>query len=162
MRLLLSIMLLICLLPNIHAQQLPAINIRNVHTGKTLPFNQTIEKGKLNLICFWGTWCAHGKHQVKTIAAQLPSWQEQFDLRFIAIATDEQTTEHLLLPYIRTQKWTFPIYLDPNSQLKHALNVTEALPYIVIINKNGKMIYTHTGYLNAKTILSKLNETSKY
>lgn len=161
MRLLLSIMCIICILSNTYAQ-LPATNIREVRTAKTLPFNQAIKKGKLNLICFWGTWCAHGKHQVKTIATQLTSWQKQFDLHFIAIATDEQTTEHLLLPYIRTQKWAFPVYLDLNSQLKHALNVTEALPYIIIIDKNGKVEYEHTGYVDAKTILSKLSKFSKY
>jgi thioredoxin-related protein len=145
----------------VHAQQLPSILIREVRTAKTIPFPQTIQKGKINLICFWGTWCAHGKHQVKTIAQNLPSWQKRFPIHFIAIATDEQTTEHLLLPYLRKQNWIFPIYLDPNSQLKQALHVTEALPYIMVIDKNGKVFYTHTGYMEASALSYQIKEIAK-
>lgn len=142
----------------LNAQSLPTTPIKEVTTNKTLPFPQTIQKGKINLVCFWGTWCAHGKHQVQAIAPNLRAWQKQYNLNFIPIATDEQTTEHLLLPYIHKQKWTFPIYLDPNSELKNALHVTSALPYTMIFDKNRKLIYTHTGYIDAPGLLKKITQ----
>lgn len=139
---------------NLHAQTLPNTQIKDVNTGKSISFDRTIEKDKITLIAFWGTWCAHGKRQVKTIAKALPDWKKKANFNFIAIAVDQQNNEELVRPYVQAQGWSFPCYVDPNSDLKVPLHF-QALPYILIINKNGKIVYTHTGY-ESDEILQKL------
>ena len=115
---------------NLHAQELPKTQIRNLNTGKKVAFNKAIEKGKPTLISFWATWCAHGKRQVKTIFRKMPEWKKQADFDYVAIAVD-QHDEDIARTYARAQGWNFPCYIDPNSDLKPSLGF-KAMPFIVI------------------------------
>ncbi|GAA4470467.1 hypothetical protein GCM10023093_31810 [Nemorincola caseinilytica] len=139
------------------ARSLPAATLTDVRTGQKVSFANACPRGRVTLVCFWGTWCAHGKRQEQTIARNLPTWQRLMDFHHIAIATDQEGLEHQLLPYIQARGWTFPCYTDPGSALKHALGAS-ALPYIVIVDKKGRIAYTHTGYLTDVAILRKLRE----
>jgi hypothetical protein len=47
--------------------------------------------------------------------------------------------------YSKSQGWNFPVLLDPNSDLKRSLNF-QNVPYTIIVDQNGKIIYQHTGY----------------
>ena len=144
--------------PNLRAQPLPKTFITDVNTGKKTAFNEIVPTGKVTLITFWGTWCAHGKRQVKTISRKMEEWKKQADFNFIAIAIDQQNNEQLVQPYVHAQGWHFPCYMDANSALKQPLHF-DALPYNMIIDKNGKIVYTHTGYEDEE-LLAKLKETS--
>ena len=148
---------LLVLALHLQAQQLPTVQVTDAHTGKKIAFNETIGKGRVTLISFWATWCAHGKRQVKTIERNLPAWKKQADFNYIAIAVDEQHTEELARTYTRAQGWKFPVYIDANSALKGPLSFF-ALPYIIIIDKQGKIAFTHTGFDDGSLILPKLKE----
>ena len=40
---------------------------------------------------------------------------------------------------------SFTLIFDPNSALKRAMNVVDT-PQVFIIDKDGKIVYSHTGY----------------
>lgn len=142
---------------NLHAQELPKTQLRDVNSGKAVAFNEACEKGKVTLVCFWGTWCAHGKRQVKTIFQKMSDWKKQADFNFIVIAEDENRGDDLIRTYARAQGWTFPCYVDPNSELKPLLHF-QALPYTMVIDKKGNVVHTHTGYETGEEILAKLKK----
>jgi thioredoxin-related protein len=48
--------------------------------------------------------------------------------------------------YVNGQKWEFPAYIDPNQDLKRALNF-QSIPFAIIFDKDGKIAYTHSGYV---------------
>ena len=141
------IVALICLFfsASIHAQGLPETQIKDVNTGKKLPFNETVEKGKVTLISFWATWCVPCKKEIKNISLKLPAWKKEADFNYITISIDEPRAEGLVRTYALSQGWSFPYYLDANSDLKRSLSF-QNVPYTMIIDKNGKVAFTHTGY----------------
>jgi thiol-disulfide isomerase/thioredoxin len=141
---------------NLDAQELPKTQIKELYSGKKIAFNEIFEKNKVTLISFWGTWCVPGKREVRTIAGNMADWKKQADFNYIAIAID-QHNEDLARKYARAHGWSFPCYIDPNSDLKRPLNFL-ALPFIMIIDKRGKVVFTHTGYDDGTLIMTKLKE----
>lgn len=142
-----------------NAQRLPHSIVKDSRTGQAVPFNSVARPGRVTMIAFWGTWCAHGKHQVKTIAVRLPEWRKQADFDFVAIAEDQVGTEPKVTKYIRDNKWTFPCYTDATANLKHSMGFF-ALPYTIIINRQGKIVFTLTGYDDGTRIKKELKKAA--
>ena len=157
------ILALICLVFSAftYAQGLPDTQIKDVNTGKKLPFNETIEKGKVTLISFWATWCVPCKKEIKNISIKLPDWKKEADFNYITISIDEPRAEGLVRTYAISQGWSFPYYIDPNSDLKRSLSF-QNVPYTMIIDKSGKVVFTHTGYEEGgeAEVFAKLKELS--
>jgi thiol-disulfide isomerase/thioredoxin len=127
------------------AQDLPATSIKDVNTGKKLPFNQTIEKGKVTLISFWATWCIPCKKEIKNISMKLPDWKKEADFNYQTVSIDKVEAEGLVRTYAMSQGWKFPYYIDANSDLMRSLSF-QNVPFTMIIDKNGKVAFTHSGY----------------
>jgi hypothetical protein len=142
------------------AQTLPSSPVLDLQTGRSQPFSELAPKGKVTLICFWGTWCLPGKRQIKTIVRNLPKWHQRTNFQFITIAEDHQSVDGLELQYARSQKWQFPYYLDESNALKSRLRF-HALPYTIIIDQKGHIAYSHTGYEEGENILKELTRIAQ-
>ena len=127
------------------AQELPNTEIKDVNSGKKLPFNETIEKGKVTVISFWATWCIPCKKEIKNISAKLADWKKEADFNYVTVSIDEARSEGMVRTYALSQGWAFPYYIDANSDLKRSLSF-QSVPYLIIIDKNGKVAFSHTGY----------------
>lgn len=143
----------------LHSQELPATVITDIRSGKKLPFNEIVAKGRVTLISFWATWCVPGKRQVKTIIRRVPEWRKQAEFDYIAIAVDLQGTEDLARNFALSKRWSFPEYIDAESELKQPL-VFQALPFILIIDKKGKIVYRHTGHVDGEELWRKLRKVA--
>jgi thiol-disulfide isomerase/thioredoxin len=135
----------LCITVSSYAQELPETEIKDVNSGKKIAFNETFEKGKVTLISFWATWCVPCKKEIKNISLKLPSWKKEADFNYITISEDEARAEGLVRTYAISQGWTFPFYIDANSDLKRSLSF-QSVPFTIIIDKAGKVAFTHTGY----------------
>jgi len=134
-----------CLSAALSAQELPETQIKDVSSSKKLAFNETIEKGKVTLISFWATWCVPCKKEIKNISLKLPEWKKEVDFNYMTVSIDEARAEGLVRTYALAQGWKFPYYIDANSDLKRSLSF-QSVPYTLIIDKNGKIAFNHTGY----------------
>ncbi len=145
-----------------NAQGLPNTQIKDVNSGKKISFDQTVEKGKVTLISFWATWCVPCKKEIKNITRALPDWKKQADFNYETISIDETRSEGLVRTYAISQGWNFPFYIDANSDLKRSLSF-QNVPYTMIIDKNGKVAFTHTGYEEGgeAEIFAKIKELAK-
>lgn len=126
-------------------QDLPTTQIKDVSTGKKLPFNQSIEKGKITVISFWATWCIPCKKEIKNITKKMGDWKKEVDFNYMTISIDEARAEGLVRSFAISQGWKFPYYVDPNSDLQRSLNF-QSIPFTLIIDKNGKAAWKHIGY----------------
>jgi len=135
----------VCLSISLHAQDLPDTQIKDVNSGKKIPFNETIAKGRVTVVSFWATWCVPCKKEIKNISLQLPAWKKDVDFDYITVSIDEARAEGLVRTYAISQGWTFPYFIDANSDLKRSLSF-QSVPYTMIIDKNGKVAFSHTGY----------------
>ena len=127
------------------AQELPDTQVKEVQSGKKVAFNQVFEKGKVTVVSFWATWCVPCKKEIKNISLKLPEWKKEMDFNYMTVSIDEARAEGLVRSYALSQGWNFPYYIDPNSDLKRSLNF-QNVPYTLIIDKNGKVAFSHTGY----------------
>ncbi len=152
---LLLALLLLLRSPYLLAQALPPSSVTDLRTARSVSFSELAPKGKFTLICFWATWCLPGKRQIKTIVRNLPQWHRIADFNFITIAEDHQSIDGLELRYARSQKWQFPHYLDETNALKSSLKF-HALPYTIIIDRKGSIIYSHTGYIEGENLHQEL------
>ncbi len=154
----------VCILAaaTLQAQGLPNTQIKDVSSGKKIAFNETVEKGKVTLISFWATWCVPCKKEIKNISLKLPEWKKEADFNYETISIDEARAEGLVRTYAISQGWNFPFYIDANSDLKRSLSF-QNVPYTMIIDKNGKVAFTHTGYEEGgeAEVFAKIKELAK-
>jgi thiol-disulfide isomerase/thioredoxin len=142
--------------------ELPDTQIKDVNTSKKVPFNQTVEKGKVTLVNFWATWCVPCKKEIKNVREKMADWKKETDFNYITVSIDESRAEGLVRSYAKSQGWDFPYYIDANSDLKRSLNF-QTVPFTIIIDKNGKVAYSHAGYEEGgeEEVYAKIKELSK-
>jgi len=142
-------------------QELPKTAVRDLN-GKQVSFNETFEKGKVTLVSFWATWCIPCKQEIKNIKTKLPDWQKEADFNYMTVSIDDSRATAMVKTYSKSQGWTFPVYLDPNSDLKRSLNF-QNVPYTMIVDQNGKIVFQHTGYEEGSEnhLIEKIKELTK-
>jgi thiol-disulfide isomerase/thioredoxin len=142
-------------------QDLPTTMVRDIN-GKQIAFNETFEKGKVTLVSFWATWCIPCKQEIKNIKTKLADWQKEADFNYMTVSVDDSRATAMVKTFSKSQGWTFPVYLDPNSDLKRSLNF-QNVPYTMIVDKNGKIVFQHTGYEEGSEneLFAKVKELSK-
>lgn len=125
--------------------------------GKSYSLKNEIGEGPI-LLSFWATWC-------KPCVEELAHFQELFEelkdtkFKMFGISIDSEKSMAKVKPYIKAKGFTFPVLLDPNSNIArdyYALNV----PFSVLIDKNGNISYSHSGYKKGDELLikKKINE----
>ena len=121
------------------AQSLPKTQIKDLNTGKKVEFNSIVTSGRVTVISFWATWCIPCKKEIKNISAVLPNWKKEVDFDYVTVSIDEARAEGIARTYAVSQGWTFPYYIDPNSDLKRSLNF-QNVPFINIANTQAATV----------------------
>lgn len=68
-----------------------------------------------------------------------------------AISTDDENTVAKVKPLVKSKGYDFPVLLDTNSDAAR-LYYAQSVPYSVILNKKGYIIYSHLGYMKGDEI----------
>jgi cytochrome c biogenesis protein CcmG/thiol:disulfide interchange protein DsbE len=94
---------------------------------------------------FWALWCEPCKQELHALK---PFAKEHQDQPFTILAINQDTPKSLakVKAYAKSQSYPFPVVLDPNAQILQAFN-GQNLPFSVLLNKEGKVVSTRTGYL---------------
>ncbi|MFM2306090.1 MAG: hypothetical protein RLZZ367_759, partial [Bacteroidota bacterium] len=48
---------------------------------------------------------------------------------------------------VEGQRWEYDVLLDVNQDLKRQLNI-QSVPFTLLVDANGKIVYTHSGYVD--------------
>ena len=112
-------------------------------------FNEIIKlndyKGKLVILNFWATWCSPCKKEM----VFLDKFERQYKdngLSILSISVDSQKSLSHVRSYIRANNYTYDVFLDPNRQVFKKLN-GNLMPTNVLIDKDGKVLWRHYGYI---------------
>jgi thiol-disulfide isomerase/thioredoxin len=148
-RLILNISLsLICLCA--YAQEktspFPSVDIKSVE-GRIVNTDQFENDGKPIVVSFWATWCKPCAKELDAITEVYDDWQDETGVKVIAISIDDSRNSAKVSPYANGKDWPFEIYLDPNGDLKRALNVN-AIPHTFLLNANKEIVWQHTSYFD--------------
>lgn len=124
--------------------KLPSITVQTMD-GKKVNTSTWSNDGKPIIVNFWATWCAPCKRELSVIADQYDKWQEETGVKLIAVSIDDSRSMARVAPYVNGQGWDYEVALDPNGDLKRALNVNN-VPHTFLLNGKGEIVYQHNNY----------------
>ena len=96
-------------------------------------------------VTFWALWCEPCKQELRALKGVTERNKEE---AFTILAVNQDSPKSLakVKAYVSSQGYTFPVILDPNTQIFQAF-LGQALPFSVLLGKDGRVISTRTGYL---------------
>ncbi len=95
--------------------------------------------GQVILIDFWATWCGPC-HQIMPELQKLHEKYGPQGLRVLGVSDEDRSTVEA---FAQSRAETYPLYLDmENASGRFGVS---GIPTLVLIGKNGKVIYTHVG-----------------
>lgn len=124
--------------------QLPNVNIKNIQ-GANVNISKLSNEGNPIIISFWATWCKPCKAELNTIAEEYDDWVDETGVKLVAVSIDDARSSSRVEPYINAQSWDYLVLMDPNGDLKRAMNVNN-VPHTFLIDGNGKIVWDHNNY----------------
>jgi len=107
--------------------------------------------GKVVIINFWATWCPPCLVEIP-VFVDLQSQYAARGLQFIGIALDDiEPTQR----FVDKLKINYPILVDKYKGLEIAQNFGNrmgALPFTVVLDRRGNIIYRHPGEITRETL----------
>jgi thiol-disulfide isomerase/thioredoxin len=132
-------------------KSLPDITIQDLD-GKKVNIAEYGSKGKIVVLNFWATWCGPCKQELTNIHDMYEDWQKNYNVELVAISIDDSRNIAKVKSYVKGNRWNYTFLVDPNQDLRRAFNF-QAPPFTVLIDKEGKIVSTHTGYKNGDEYL---------
>lgn len=123
---------------------LPNVTVKTV-TGENFAFNKLENGGKPMVIDFWATWCKPCIEELNAIHDNYEEWQKETGMKVVAVSLDDSRTMNRVGPLVNGRNWDFEVYVDPNADLKRALNVNMP-PHTFVVNGKGEIVWQHVGY----------------
>ncbi len=138
--------------------QVPAVELKSID-GKTVKTDTLSNGGKPFIIDFFATWCKPCNRELSAIADVYEDWQEETGVKVIAVSIDQAQNINKVKPLVDNHGWPYEVLLDPNSDFKRALGI-QMIPYTLIVDGNGKIVYKHNGYTDGaeEELIEKVRE----
>jgi len=129
--------------------------------GDLVELSDEVGEGPI-LLSFWATWC---KPCIEELNGYKKLYNDYKDdgFKMFAISTDDENTVAKVKPLVRSKGWNFPVLLDTNSDAVR-LYYAQSVPFSVILDKKGMIIYSHLGYMKGdeenvkKIVTAELNK----
>ena len=125
-------------------QTLPSVTVENLD-GETIDISKIDNDGDPIILSLWATWCKPCIKELNTIAEVYPDWQEETGVKLVAVSIDDSRSSSKVLPTVNSNYWEYDIYLDPNQDLKRALNVN-MIPKTFLLNGKKEIVWEHTSF----------------
>jgi thiol-disulfide isomerase/thioredoxin len=126
------------------AATVPAVPVKKLD-GSAFSTADLSNDGKPIILSFWATWCKPCILELNAIAERYADWQAETGVKLVAVSIDDGRTTHAVAPFVNGKGWDYEVYLDPNGDLKRAMNVN-LVPHTFLLNGNKEIVNQHTTY----------------
>ena len=72
----------------------------------------------------------------------------------LAISIDDERTVAKVKPFVKSKRYPFNVLLDTNSEVARKY-YAQNIPYSVLLDKTGSIVYTHLGYMKGDELKMK-------
>ncbi len=104
--------------------------------------------GKVVLVDFWASWCAPCKESFPALRELHEKYSAQ-GLVVVAVSIDEDKAD--MDAFLKKNPMPFALVRDPQSKLFDEKLGLTGVPVTYILDKSGKVAFTHGGYEGKKT-----------
>lgn len=121
-------------------QLFPDVTIQTID-GNDIQTKDIFHKGEITIVSLWATWCTPCQNELDELNDK--NWKSK-NIRIIGISVDDARSTGRVKSLVNGKAWDFDVFLDPNNDLKRALNIGP-IPYLAIV-KDNKIVYSKTSY----------------
>ncbi|MGZ4789114.1 MAG: TlpA family protein disulfide reductase [Terriglobales bacterium] len=114
-------------------------------------------RGKVVLLDFWATWCAPCRTEIPHFIDMQNKYGSQ-GLQIIGISLDDSAKP--VEKFYAEQKMNYPVAVG-DDKLAEAYGGVLGLPVAFIIDRQGKILYKHTGETDASVFEKEISEALK-
>lgn len=141
-----AILLVLALfIPVIADAQLPSVKVEN-RKGEVVNTASLVDGKTPMIISFWAVTCKPCIRELDAINDAMPDWLDEADFRVVAISTDDSRFSAQARAWVEGHGWSdFTVLFDKNQEFMRAMNVSYT-PQVFVVDKKGKVVYSHTGY----------------
>jgi thiol-disulfide isomerase/thioredoxin len=103
-------------------------------------------KSELTVIQFWASWCTGCAVVMAQMSEMLPKHPH---VGYVSVTLDEKIAESMKFFANKSEitKKALPLsYIDPSGEAFSQLNGVDSLPYLILVNKEGKIIKRIVGH----------------
>lgn len=123
---------------------MPEVDIKSID-GKNINTKEFDNGDAPTIISFWATWCKPCVTELTNISEVYDEWQEETGVKLIAVSIDDARNQTKVAPFVNGKGWDYEVYLDPNADLKRALNVN-LVPHTFLLDKDNQIVWQHNSY----------------
>ena len=127
---------------------LPSVQLKDLN-GKTVNTAELRNNGKPMIISFWATWCKPCIRELKAINEVYADWQDETGVRMIIVSIDDAQNAQKVKPTVDGMGWEYEVLLDPNGDLKRAMNV-QSVPHVFVLDGKGNIVHNNIGYTDGE------------
>jgi cytochrome c biogenesis protein CcmG, thiol:disulfide interchange protein DsbE len=126
----------------------PNFKLENIDS-EIIELNDFVATGPV-LLCFWSSCC-------KSAVSQLEAFAELYDnycgqgFTMLGIATDDENTIAKVKPYVKSKKYKFQVLYDSDQEVARTYYAFD-VPFSVLIDASGRIVYSHLGYMKGDEI----------
>ncbi len=136
---------LVLLATSVAMAQIPSVKVEN-NKGKTISTASLVDGKTPMIISFWAVTCKPCIRELDAINEALPDWLDEADFRVVAVSTDDARFTAQARALAEGHGWgDFTLVYDKNQEFMRAMNVSFT-PQVYVVDKGGKIVYSHTGY----------------
>lgn len=118
--------------------------------GSTVDLHASLAEGPV-LVAFWALWCKPCLKELPYLDQLSREFQDR--LTVLAVNIDTQRSLAKVAPFLRAQGYGLKVPLDTAGDISQAMQVAGTVPFLVLLDEEGREVYRHLGYKEGDEIV---------